>query len=100
MDPTVRREALDCRDLPAVGLDREHRARFDGMAVQEDGARAAMARITTDVGSGEPEIVPNEIHEQYARLDRPRERPGIHRDRDCASAVLGSNARALRTCPL
>jgi len=60
MEPTVLGEALDRRDLPAVGLDREHRARFDGMAVQEDGARAAMARITTDVGSREPELVPNE----------------------------------------
>src|SRR3989442_6070967 len=29
MEPTVLRDALDRRDLPAVGLDREHRARFD-----------------------------------------------------------------------
>src|SRR5436309_75951 len=100
MEPTVLGEALDRRDLPAVGLDREHRARFDGMAVQEDGARAAMARITTDVGSREPELVPNEVHEQYARLDRARERPAVHRDRDGVSAVLGSNALALRTCLL
>src|SRR5437867_8714537 len=100
MEPTVLGEALDRRDLPAVGLDREHRARFDGMAVQEDGARAAMARITTDVGSREAELVPNEIHEQYARFDRARERPAVHRDRDGVSAVLGSNALALRTCLL
>src|SRR2546422_204245 len=100
MEPTVLGEALDRRDLPAVGLDREHRARFDGMAVQEDGTCAAMARITTDVGSREPELVPNEIHEQYARLDRTRERPAVHRDRDGVSAVLGSNALALRTCLL
>src|SRR2546430_1629248 len=59
-----------------------------------------MARITTDVGSREAELVPNEIHEQYARFDRARERPAIHRDRNCVSAVLGSNALALRTCLL
>src|SRR2546422_722172 len=29
MEPTVLGEALDRRDFPAVGLDREHRARFD-----------------------------------------------------------------------
>src|SRR5256712_11407855 len=80
MEPTVLGEALDRRDLPAVGLDREHRARFDGMAVQEDGARAAMARITANVGSREPELVPNEIHEQYARLHRTAGRPGVHSD--------------------
>src|SRR5256886_12274320 len=98
MEPTVLGEALDRRDLPAVGLDREHRARFDGMAVQEDGARAAMARITTDVGSREPELVPNEVHEQYARLDRARERPAAHRDRDGVSAVLCAHALGLLTC--
>src|SRR5256712_4817178 len=65
MEPTVLGEALDRRDLPAVGLDREHRARFDGMAVQEDGARAAMARIPTAGGCGGPGIVANGIHGRY-----------------------------------
>src|SRR5439155_16105997 len=100
MEPTVLGEALDRRDFPAASLDREHRARFDGMAVQEDGARAAMARITTDVGSREAELVPNEIHEQHARLDRARKRPAVHGGRDCVSAVFGANALAFRTCLL
>src|SRR6266571_2726403 len=97
MEPTVLGEALDRRDLPAVGLDREHRARFDGVAVHEDGTCAAMARITADVGPRQPEFVPNEVHEQYPRLDRTRERSAVHGDRNCVSAVLGTNSLALRT---
>src|SRR6058998_1887094 len=59
-----------------------------------------MARITTDVGSRESELVPNEIHEQHARLDRARKRPAVHGGRDCVSAVFGANALAFRTCLL
>src|SRR5881396_236781 len=91
---------LDRSNLAAVGLDREHGARLDGAAVEEDGARAAMTRITTDMGARQPEIVPNEIDEQYARLDGTRELPAVHRDRDHVTPVLGANALALRTCLL
>src|SRR5438552_8654889 len=97
MGPTVLGEPLDGRDLAAVGLDRKHCARFDGVAVQEDGTCAAMARITADVGSRQPEFVPNEVDEQHARLDRTRELPAVYRDRNCVTPILGANSLSLRT---
>src|SRR6266571_6239250 len=97
MEPTVLGEPLDCRDLAAVGLHRKHCARFDGMAVHEDGTCPAMARITADVGSRQPEFVSNEVDEQHPRLDRTRELPAVYRDRDCVTPILGTNSLSLRT---
>src|SRR5262245_42499093 len=51
------RQALDRGDLGALGLDREHRAGLDRLAVDVDGARAALAGIAADVRSGEPEVL-------------------------------------------
>src|ERR1044071_5259795 len=48
-------EPLDRRDLGAIGLDREHRAGLDRLAVDVHGARAALARIAADVGARETE---------------------------------------------
>ena len=61
--------ALDGPDLAAVGLDGEHRARLGALAVDVDGARAAVARVAADVGAGQPEVVAQEVDEQEARLD-------------------------------
>src|SRR2546427_219216 len=69
MQLAVLREALDRRDGGAVGLDREHRARLHRLAVHEDHARAALARVAADVGSGEPDDLPDVVHQQKARLD-------------------------------
>src|SRR2546428_8890253 len=97
MEPTLLGEALDRRDLAAVRLDRKHRARLDGVAVQEDGAGAAMARITPNMGSCEPEFVSDEVYEQHARLDQPRVLPTIDGDRNGVAAVGAPNALSLRT---
>src|SRR5436309_16009795 len=59
-----------------------------------------MARITTDVGSRESELVPNEIHEQHARLDRARKRPAAAGGREWVLPVFGAHALAFRTCLL
>ena len=53
----------------AVGLDGEHRARLGALAVDVDGAGAAVARVAADVGAGQPEDVAEEVDEQEARLD-------------------------------
>ena len=60
---------LDRRDLGAIGLDREHRARLDGVAVEVDGAGAAVRRVAADVGAGQPEVVAQSVDEQQAGLD-------------------------------
>ena len=61
--------ALDRLDLAAVGLDGEHRARLGALAVDVDGAGAAVARVAADVGAGQAEDVAQEVDEQEPRLD-------------------------------
>ena len=62
-------QALDGRDVGAVGLDGEHRARLHRLAVEEDGARPARRRVAADVGAGEAEHLPQVVDEQHPGLD-------------------------------
>src|SRR5258708_3077213 len=48
-------QALDRRDLRAIGLHREHGARFHRVAVQNHRARAAVRGIAADVRARHPE---------------------------------------------
>src|SRR5712691_4501988 len=61
--------ALDRGEVPALGLDGEHRAALHRLAVDEDRAGAALAGVTSDVGSGEPGNIADVMHEQEPRLD-------------------------------
>src|ERR687897_151525 len=81
MQLPVGRQPLDRRDLPAVDLHGEQVARFDGLAVHQDGARAARRGIASDVGPGEPEGLPEEVHEERARLDVRLARDPVDGDR-------------------
>ena len=45
-------QALDGRYLGAIGLHRQHGARFDRVTVHEDGAATALAGVTTHVRAG------------------------------------------------
>src|SRR5260370_30481120 len=67
---TTRCEAFDGRDRGSICHDRENRAGFDGLAVDIDGAGAALRRVATDMGSGEAEIVPQQMDQKFSRLDR------------------------------
>src|SRR5215510_6392333 len=62
-------EVLDGPDLATVGLHGEHGARFHRLAVEMHGASAAMRRIATDVGAGQPQHLADEVHEQQPRFD-------------------------------
>jgi hypothetical protein len=62
-------QTLDRDHGRAVGLNGEDRARLDGLAIDEDRARAALAGVTADVGAGEAEVVAEKVHEEEARLD-------------------------------
>ena len=53
----------------AVRLDREHRAGLHGLAVDVDGAGAALARVAADVGTGQVEILAERLDEEASRLD-------------------------------
>src|ERR1700674_4836136 len=52
-----------------LGLDGEHRAALDGLAVDQDGARAALARVTADVRSGEAHHISQVVDEKEPGLD-------------------------------
>src|SRR5919198_26971 len=69
MQLAVLRQALDRRDLAAVGLDGEHGARLHREPVDVDRAGAADGRVAADLRSGEPEVVAEEVDEQRPRLD-------------------------------
>src|SRR6476620_1341056 len=62
-------QSLDRRDLSTVRLDGEERAGLHGLAVEVDRARAAGRRVTPDVGSGESQLLSEEVDEERARLD-------------------------------
>ena len=62
-------DRLHRRQLPPIGLDRQHRAGLDRHAVEQNRAGAAMARITTDMGAGQAQPLPDEMDEQQPRLD-------------------------------
>src|SRR5678816_4731609 len=63
-------EAFDGRDRRTVGHDGEHRAGFDRLSIDIDGAGAALRRVAADVGSGQTEIVAEKMNEKLARFDR------------------------------
>jgi hypothetical protein len=69
MELSVPREALYGRDLGAVGLDGEHRAWFNRLAINEDRAGAADAGLASNMCSGKPAHIAQELHEQTARFD-------------------------------
>ena len=75
-------EALDGRDLGAVGLDREQHAALHRLAVEEDRAGAAVAGVAADVRARQVEVVADEVDEQLARLDLALVALAVDGDRD------------------
>ena len=63
-----RRQPLDRRDRAAVDLNGEAGARSDGDAVEQHGARAALARVAADLGAGDAAEVANEMDEELPRF--------------------------------
>ena len=57
-------------DRRPVGHDGEHRAGFDRLSIDIDGAGAALRRVAPDVGSGQTKIVAEKMNQQLARFDR------------------------------
>ena len=67
MQHAVLHQALDRRDLGAVGLHREHQARAGRLAVDQHRARPADAVLAADVRAGEPQVLAQEVDQQLAR---------------------------------
>ena len=62
-------QALDGRDLAAVGLHGEHGAGLHGHAVEQHRAGAAVGGVAADVGAGEAQVLAEQVDQQQARLD-------------------------------
>ncbi len=91
-------QALDRRQAAALGLDGEHGAALDRLAVDQDRARAALARIASDMSACEPQVVSEIVHEQQARLDLMLVPAAVDGCRDLvfhhSSLTPGNGARA------
>ena len=99
MQLPFRRETLDRRHRRAVGLHGKHRARLRAPAVDEHRARAALARVTADMGSREIEMLAQEVHEQCAWFDVRFAHLAVDRDGDLdhRGANPSPNSRLLAT---
>src|SRR4051812_23982272 len=62
-------ERLDGAHVVSVDLDGEHQAGAHGLAVELHGARPADAVLAAHVGSGEAQVVAQEVRQQRPRLD-------------------------------
>src|SRR5262245_17522015 len=106
MELAVPLEPFDGQEISAVGLHGEDRARLHRNAVHQDSAGAAMRRIATDVGAGQPQLFAKEVDEEEPRLDLGLVLGAVDRDMDlvtghlyapCARAIAFASARAVRT---
>src|SRR5437867_8883706 len=64
MQLAVRGQTFDRDHGRPVGLNGQDRARLDGLAIDEDRTRAALAGVTTDVRAGQTEIVAEKVNEE------------------------------------
>jgi hypothetical protein len=60
----ILREAFDGRDLCAISLDGEHRTGFDRLPIDEDGAGATDAGLTSHVRPGKAAYLTQKLDEQ------------------------------------
>ena len=81
---------FDRGDLAAVGLMGEDRAALHSAPVEEDGARAALARVAADVRSRQPEAVAQRVDEKRAALDLERALLAVDDERDGVRHQLGA----------
>jgi hypothetical protein len=105
MELPIPGQAFHGRHLGPVRLDGEHEAGADRLAVDEHGAGAARSVLAADVGSGEPEVVAEEVDEQPTRLHAFLIRDPIDLHLDVASplrhlsALSGPRAPRLASLP-
>ena len=78
----VATQALDGDHLAAGGLHREHQARVRHLPVDEHGARRALALVAGPLGSGEPEVVADRVHQGAVRLDQQVVADAVHVELD------------------
>jgi hypothetical protein len=62
-------DALDRGQGGAVGLNGEHHARFGGLSVEHHRTGAAVAGLAPHMGTGEQELLAEEVDQQGTGLD-------------------------------
>jgi hypothetical protein len=67
--PHCRSEAFDRLHLVPVGHHRKRGAGLHRFAVEMHHAGAALRRVAADMGTGQPEILAEELHQQRAGID-------------------------------
>src|SRR6267142_1654774 len=75
-------QPFDRQHLAAVGFDAEHQARVDRLAVDENGARAAVADVAAFLGAGEPGLVAQHVEQAAVRLHVQLARFAVDGERD------------------
>ena len=58
------RQALDRRDAAALGLQRQHTAALDRIAIHQHGAGAALGGVAAGVGTGQREWAAQQVYQQ------------------------------------
>jgi hypothetical protein len=86
-------------DVSPIGLNCEHRARLDSLAVDDDRARTAVPGVTPDMGPGEPEVLTQVVHEQCSGFDIPPVLTSIDRDAYFQNTTLPRIERAMAKLP-
>jgi hypothetical protein len=61
-------DAFDGSDLGAIVTHRQSEARVDAPAVDENGAGATLAAVASLFGSGQMQLLPQEIEQRHARV--------------------------------
>src|SRR4030095_10751560 len=90
-------------DFVSVGPDGQHGARLDRVSVQLHRARPAVGRIARPVRPRQPQVVPQEVDQEQARLDVGLARLTVDVDAYAhyapppARSTAFSSARATRT---
>src|SRR5215469_7698566 len=80
MQITVLDQPLDGHQFAAVCLRSEHGARLHGLAIQYNGAGAAVAGVAADVSTRQSQYFTNEVDQQKPGLHFPLSLAAIHFD--------------------
>src|SRR5882724_8682961 len=70
MQSSFQAEAFDGQDIPGVALDAQDQAGEHGLAVQKNGARAALSQFTAMLRAGMAEILAKEFEESFVGRER------------------------------
>ena len=94
MEPAALREPLDRLDVPAVGLVGHHQAGVDGLAVEDDGAGAALALAAAFLGARQAAVLAQHVEQPLHRRHFGRAPPAVHRETDLHLRLRANQAAA------